>query len=94
MIYCKDKRGKRMLKSSNDIGFSFEAQRIALRGISADELRDFGVNHIAYIRPVSLMGNTAYAIHSADGTPLAAVETLDLALTAARQNDLEPVILQ
>ena len=83
-----------MLKSTNDIGFSFEAQRIALRGISTDELRDFGVNHIAYIRPVSLMGNTAYAIHSADGTPLAAVETLDLALTAARQNDLEPVILQ
>jgi hypothetical protein len=40
------------------------------------------------------MGNTAYAIHSADGTPLAALDSLDLAINAARQNDLEPVIVQ
>lgn len=83
-----------MIKSTNDIGFSFEAQKNALRAISTDDLRNFGVNHLAYIKAISVMGNTAYAIHSADGTPLAALDSLDLAINAARQNDLEPVIVQ
>ena len=83
-----------MLKSHNDLGFSFESQRAALRHISEGELLTFGLNHIAYIRPVSVLGSTAYAIHGADGTPLAALESLELAITTARQNDLEPVIVQ
>jgi hypothetical protein len=83
-----------MLKSSNDSEFSFEAQRQALRGISTDELRSFGVNHIAYIKPSSVLGNRVFTICGADGTPLVALDTLDSALTVARQNDLEPVILQ
>ena len=84
-----------MFKSShNDHELSFETQRQALRGISTDELRSFGVNHIAYIKSAIILGNRVYTICNADGTPLVALDSLDHALTVARQNDLEPVTVQ
>ncbi len=84
-----------MLKPSmTDSSYSLEMTREALRDISTDELRSFGVNLIAYIKPSIVSGHEAYTICNADGTPLIALESLDRAMMVARQNDLEPVILQ
>ena len=83
-----------MLKSSAPDSLNFEATRQTLRGISIDELRDFGVNHIAYIKPSLAAGHHVYTICNADGTPLVALDSLERAFHVARQNDLEPVILQ
>lgn len=61
------------------------------RGLSAQDFRNFGVQQVAYIRPVMVQNKTAYAIHAADGTPLSVMDTRDTALIAVRHNDLEAV---
>lgn len=58
--------------------------------LSAQDFRNFGVQQIAYIRPVLVQDKTAYAIHAADGTPLSVMDTHDTAVIAVRHNDLEP----
>ena len=57
--------------------------------LSPQDFRNFGREHIAYIRPVSVQNKTAYAIHAADGTPLSVLDKLELAMIVVRQNDLE-----
>lgn len=65
-----------------------------LRHLSQQDFLAFGVQQIAYIRPVQMNGMAAFAIHAADGTPLAFHEDADMARALTRQNDLEPVTVQ
>ncbi len=50
-----------------------------------------GSMHVAYIKPVTVDGSVAYAIHAADGQELGVFDEREIAFVAARQNDLEPV---
>lgn len=59
--------------------------------LSAQDFRTFGVEQVAYIRPILVQNKKAYAIHAADGTPLSVMDTHDTAVIAVRHNDLEPV---
>ena len=71
-----------------------EQGRSLLRNLSSQAFLTFGVNQIAYIRSVTVSGETAYALHAADGSALTIIDSLQGAIIAARQNDLEPVTLQ
>ena len=62
-----------------------------LKNISAKEFALWGIQDIAYIRPVTVKGHTAYAVHAADGTQFAVMNAPDVAVAAVRQNDLEPL---
>ena len=67
-------------------------QEIArLKSISPKEFALWGIQDIAYIRPVTVEGERAFAVHAADGTPVAMMKSLELAQAAVRQNDLEPL---
>jgi hypothetical protein len=48
---------------------------------------------IAYIRPVTTDKGTHYAVCTADGTQLATFATQDAAYFAAKQHDLEPMLI-
>ncbi len=48
---------------------------------------------IAYVRPVMTEKGTGYAVCTTDGTQLAVFSTQDAAYFAAKQHDLEPVLL-
>ncbi len=61
------------------------------KGLSPQDFRNFGVQEMAYIRPVTVQNKKAYAIHAADGTPLSVMDTHDTAIIAVRHNDLEVV---
>lgn len=61
------------------------------RDMSLVDFATFGVEQLAYIKPVVIEGTPAYAVHGADGRPLAAVGDRDIAFALVRQNDLEPV---
>jgi hypothetical protein len=50
-----------------------------------------GVQHVAYIKPVTVNDHLAYAIHAADGTAMAVMDDRAVAEAAVRQHDLEPV---
>jgi hypothetical protein len=68
------------------------SQEIArLRSISPKEFALWGIQDIAYIRPTLIDGRQAFAVHAADGTPVAVMKSLELAQAAVRQNDLEPL---
>lgn len=63
----------------------------ALRRFSPRDFAAFGVDIVAYVKPVRVNGTAGYAIHAADGTPLTLVRGRDAAFAAVRQHDMEPV---
>ena len=62
-----------------------------LRRLSPQDWTNFGVNDLAYMKLVTLEGAPRYAIHAANGTPLAVMDTCEVAKAAIRQNELEPL---
>ncbi len=62
-----------------------------IRDISAHELAMLGVQALAYVKPVMVEGVARFAIHAADGTPMAVLDDRRAAFAVIRQNDLEPV---
>lgn len=64
-----------------------------LKNLSKQDFLNFGMQQVAYIRPVQIQSRQAYAIHAADGTPLSIMDTMDTALIAVRHNDMEPIRL-
>jgi hypothetical protein len=65
-----------------------EIERI--RQMSRQELALFGMQDIAYVKPVVVDGEKSYAIHAADGTAITVVTDRDTAFAMLRQHDLEP----
>jgi hypothetical protein len=71
----------------------FPSRADILRNLSAQDFLNFGVQQITYIRPADQDGAMGYAIHAADGTPLAFHPQEGAACALSRQNDLEPMRL-
>lgn len=58
---------------------------------SANEFAYWGMKEFAYIRPVQVEGHPAMAVHAANGTQLAVLDTFAAAQVAVLQNDMEPL---
>jgi hypothetical protein len=69
------------------------AQLIDIRHLSTEQLAGLGVSQIAYVRPVMMNGTIAYAIHAADGTPMAVADDQELAVAAIRQHEMLPTLV-
>jgi hypothetical protein len=63
---------------------------LSAQPLTAVDLKHWGVNVVAYVKKVEIEGDTAYAIHGADGEPLGLAGSRDLAFAGLKQNDLEP----
>lgn len=68
-------------------------RRIDIRHLTAEQLAGLGVSQIAYVRPVTFNGVLAYAIHAADGTPMAVAQDQNLAVAAIRQHEMLPTLV-
>ena len=66
-----------------------EIERI--RQMSSRELALFGMQDLAYVKPVLVNGVTAFAVHAADGTQVTVLPDREIALATVRQHDLEPL---
>ncbi len=64
-----------------------------IRHLSPLEFARLGVSQIANIKPVVVQGAPAFAIHGADGAPLAVTPDRDLALAAIVQHEMVPISL-
>ena len=62
-----------------------------MRHMSSWELAHFGMPNIAYIKRVIAKGEISYAVHAADGTPIAVLPDRALAFATVRLQNLEPV---
>ena len=54
------------------------------------DLGSYGLETLAYVKPVIVDGQRFHSIHAADGTPLTVIPERDLAFATVRQYDLEP----
>ena len=61
-----------------------------IRHISTEQLAQLGMQQIAYVKPVTVNGTAAFAIHAADGTPMAIAGELDVAVAAIVQHEMVP----
>jgi len=84
-------------QDNDDDGFEEGATRpvvrFDIRHLSVAQLASLGVSHLAYVKPVVVNGARAFAIHGADGTPMAVAGAEDLAFAAIRQHEMVPALV-
>ncbi len=56
--------------------------------LSEEDLVSIGVDQLGYVRPAMIKGQKMYAVYAADGKPLFAADTPELAMAAATQEGL------
>jgi hypothetical protein len=66
---------------------------VDIHDISPQQLAMLGVQQIAYVKPVVVNGTAAYAIHAADGTPMAIAGERDAAIAAIVQHEMVPALV-
>lgn len=64
-----------------------------LRNLTQHQLAQLGVADLAYIKPVTVNGTLAFAIHAADGAPMAVATDCDLAIAAVVQHEMMPALV-
>ncbi|MGH7155838.1 MAG: DUF1150 family protein [Acetobacteraceae bacterium] len=67
---------------------------VDIRHISEAQLARLGMMQVAYVRPVTIDGKAGFAIHAADGTPMAVAGDRDTAIAAILQHDMLPTLVQ
>lgn len=61
-----------------------------IRHLTAKQFITLGLSELAYVKPVLADGVRAYAIHSADGTPMAIAGDEALAMAAIAEHEMIP----
>lgn len=81
--------------NTNDTGeTSGMAQvRFDIRHLSEAQLAQLGLQQIAYIRPMLVNGEQGFAIHAADGTPMAVAGDRNVAIAAVLQHEMVPALV-
>ncbi len=76
-----------------DVAGALNQNVVALdvRHLSEQQLAALGVSHIAYVKPVTINGVQGFAIHAADGTPMAVAGNWDVAVAAVVQHEMLPL---
>ena len=61
-----------------------------IRQISAAQLAQLGMQQVAYVKQVEVDGNQGFAIHAADGTPMAVAGDREVAIAAILEHEMVP----
>jgi hypothetical protein len=64
-----------------------------IRQISAEQLAELGVSRIAYVKPVEVNGTQGFAIHAANGAPMALTAERDVAIALIAQHEMVPALV-
>ncbi len=59
--------------------------------MNAEAFAHWGLNEVAYIKQTELNGVPVYAVHAANGDPLATAPARNVAAALVLQNELTPV---
>ena len=81
------------MMNKHDVPSDAAPASFALRHISMADWARFGVQEIAYIRPVVVNGVAAISIHAADGTQIGAAPNAESAIAAIEQHELAAVLV-
>ena len=66
---------------------------VDIRRLSTQQLQALGMTQVAYVKSVQVDGSAAFAIHAADGTPMALAEDCEVAFAAIRQHEMMPTLV-
>jgi hypothetical protein len=78
-------------RSESENAPALEFGTFDVRHLSAEQLAALGVSHIAYVKPVVVNGQSGFAIHAADGTPMAVAGDRNVAVAAIIQHEMQPL---
>ncbi len=85
------------LKTGTDTTSSTQAaiaeEAFDIRRMTPQQLAQLGMPDLAYIKPVLMNGTAAFAIHAADGSPMAVAADCDLAIAAVVQHEMMPALV-
>ena len=59
-----------------------------LHNLTPEQLAQLGMADLAYVKPIVLDGQAAFAIHAADGSPMAMAADRALAVAAIVQHEM------
>lgn len=59
-----------------------------IRHLSVEQLAQLGLAQLAYVKPIVVNGSAGFAIHAADGTPMAVAVDRDVAIAAIQQHEM------
>jgi len=62
-----------------------------IRNLSSAQFQALGMPNVAYFKPVQHEGQHVYALHAADGTPVALAADREVAIAVALERDLHPI---
>ena len=68
-------------------------QTFDIRHLTEAQLMQLGVSQLAYVKQVVMDGEVAYAIHGANGEPMAIAPEQDVALAAIREHEMFPALV-
>ncbi|HEY3849276.1 MAG TPA: DUF1150 family protein [Acetobacteraceae bacterium] len=66
---------------------------VDVRALSQEQFAQLGMTHVAYVKPVIVDGAAGFAIHAADGTPMAMAADRDVAIAAIVQHEMVPALV-
>jgi hypothetical protein len=69
------------------------AVMVDVRKLSPEQFAQLGMTHVAYVKPVIVNGTSGFAIHAADGTPMALADNRDVAIAAIVQHEMMPALV-
>ncbi len=78
-------------RSDSNMAPAAEMGSFDIRHLSAEQLGALGVSQIAYVKPIVLNGQPGFAIHAADGTPMAVAGDRNVAVAAILQHEMQPL---
>ncbi len=68
-------------------------QVIDIHHLTTDQLMQLGLSQIAYVKPIMMNGSQAFAIHAADGSPMAVAGDRELAVAAIMQHEMAAALV-
>jgi len=66
---------------------------VDIRSLSEEQFAQLGLAKLAYVKPVIVNGTAGFAIHAADGTPMALAEDRNVAIAAIVQHEMMPALV-
>ena len=66
---------------------------VDIRKMSPEQFAQLGMTKLAYVKPVIVNGETGFAIHAADGTPMAIADNCEVAVAAIVQHEMVPTLV-
>jgi hypothetical protein len=69
------------------------SRMLDVRALTPMQFAQLGVKQLAYVKPVIFNGTPSFAIHAADGTPMAVAPELGTAIGAILQHDMMPALV-